>query len=89
MDNEESKWEEEKDKPQNFTIGNISEKDKFSLAKFILIACVTTYIIAGGIFVFIDPTKNSVEKIWEFTSQKVLEITLLIIGAYFSSASKK
>ena len=64
---------------------DVSEMDKFKLAKNILLASLSLYI--GIILLFAFSTqlciKDPMEEIWSFSSQGLFGIINLIIGFYF------
>ena len=66
-------------------IKEVSEMDKFKLAKTILLASLGLYILIIFLFAFSVQLciKDPMKEIWSFSSQGLFGIINLIIGFYF------
>jgi uncharacterized membrane protein (DUF485 family) len=66
-------------------LSEVTEQDKFKLAKRILLACLLVYI--GIIFLFAFSRQfcitEPMKEVWAFSSQGLFGIINLIIGFYF------
>jgi hypothetical protein len=64
---------------------DVSEKDKFMLAKNILLASLILYVVIAFLFAFSNVLKigEPMKEIWNFSSQGLFGIINLIIGFYF------
>lgn len=70
---------------QPLQLNEVTEQDKFKLAKRILLACLFLYVGIICLFAFsIQLCKNEpMKEIWSFSSQGLFGIINLIIGFYF------
>jgi hypothetical protein len=72
-------------------IPDVSEMDKFKLAKNILLASLCLYIGLIGLYAFSShlQIKDPMKEIWSFSSQGLFGIINLIIGFYFGGKIAK
>jgi hypothetical protein len=72
-------------KNDSLNLKEVSEMDKFKLAKSILLASLTLYICIIVLFAFSAPLgiQDPMKEVWSFSSQGLFGIINLIIGFYF------
>ena len=76
------KFEEVVDNPLR---EDVTDKDKFVLAKNILITCLCLFTVVMFLFAWSDhfKIKGPMKEVWDFSSQGLFGIVNLIIGFYF------
>jgi hypothetical protein len=69
----------------------VSGKDKFRLAKTILLFSLLTYLAIAGLYIFADRLLLSgpIKHVWSFSSQALFGIVNLLIGFYFGGKVSK
>jgi len=84
---EPTKWTEEPPPEPKYPVSpKVTERDKFRLAKYILLIAVFIFFVVAVFYGSVD--KNAAEKIWNFTSVAVNSIVTLVIGYYFGTQAK-
>lgn len=63
----------------------VNERDKFNLAKDILKACASLFVVIAVLFLFSKTLgiNEEMSEIWSFSSQALYGFISLIIGFYF------
>lgn len=64
----------------------VTPRDKFILAKNILLVSAILYAAVATAYIYICP--NNIEKVWDYSKVALNSLISIIIGFYFGSKSK-